>query len=251
MSMPDFPAENLKISCEQALNMLLGSIAMEELALSHIMNAEGEKLQYILGTLPGAPCSCVTPKEVLQVNRSVSDLLEKVSYNQLLLKGKLQQVLEAREQCCPSPREPEGGCTCPCAGVDVWTTEKCGTWFSGCPLLWKKGCERCESSFCRDHSAHCIHLCPPKSYFVCVSFCVQTSNPCLVRIALQGGGTCSGKTPFRIESFLPEGNKEAYLSGSTLFPAGKESTCLPIQIVLEHPNSLFLKQAKLTILTVS
>ena len=37
---------------EEALTMIIASIAMEELALSHILNAEGEKLQYVLGT-PG------------------------------------------------------------------------------------------------------------------------------------------------------------------------------------------------------
>ena len=35
------------------MNQILSSIAMKELGLSHILNAEGEKLQYILGTLPG------------------------------------------------------------------------------------------------------------------------------------------------------------------------------------------------------
>ena len=38
---------------DEALTMIVASIAMEELALSHILNAEGEKLQYVLGTLPG------------------------------------------------------------------------------------------------------------------------------------------------------------------------------------------------------
>ena len=32
---------------EEALTMIIASIAMEELALSHILNAEGEKLQYM------------------------------------------------------------------------------------------------------------------------------------------------------------------------------------------------------------
>lgn len=34
---------------EEALTMIIASIAMEELALSHILNAEGEKLQFISG----------------------------------------------------------------------------------------------------------------------------------------------------------------------------------------------------------
>ena len=53
MSMPTFPVVDPPIDREDAVNQILSSIAMEELGLSHILNAEGEKLQYILGTLPG------------------------------------------------------------------------------------------------------------------------------------------------------------------------------------------------------
>ena len=52
MSLPSFPVVNPPIEREDAVNQILSSIAMEELGLSHILNAEGEKLQYILGTLP-------------------------------------------------------------------------------------------------------------------------------------------------------------------------------------------------------
>ncbi len=50
MSLPSFPAVDPPIQREDAVNQILSSIAMEELGLSHILNAEGEKLQYILGT---------------------------------------------------------------------------------------------------------------------------------------------------------------------------------------------------------
>ena len=64
MSMPSFPPNGADMTQEEALTMIIASIAMEELALSHILNAEGEKRQYILGTLPGTrPCDC--PHDVL------------------------------------------------------------------------------------------------------------------------------------------------------------------------------------------
>ena len=89
---------------EEALTMIIASIAMEELALSHILNAEGEKLQYILGTLPGTkPCAC--PQDVLAVNKSVTSLLDVVAQNQMLLKGKLEKVLEASPAPIPPARE--------------------------------------------------------------------------------------------------------------------------------------------------
>ena len=52
MSMPSFPNIDPPSQREDAVNQILSSIAMEELGLSHILNAEGEKLQYILATIP-------------------------------------------------------------------------------------------------------------------------------------------------------------------------------------------------------
>lgn len=103
---------------EEALTMIIASIAMEELALSHILNAEGEKLQYILGTMPSVS-SCACPQDVLAVNKSITDLVEVVTQNQILLKNKLNQVLKF----CPLPPplppacKPEPGpapCPPPC-----------------------------------------------------------------------------------------------------------------------------------------
>ena len=111
MSMPSFPPNGADMTREEALTMIIASIAMEEMALSHILNAEGEKLQYILGTLPGArPCAC--PQDVLAVNKSVTALVEAVTQNQMVLKNKLEQVLEL----CPPPGcKPEPG-PAPCPG---------------------------------------------------------------------------------------------------------------------------------------
>lgn len=52
MSQPTIPTISPPISREDAINLLLTSIAMEELGLSHIINAEGEKLQFVMGTIP-------------------------------------------------------------------------------------------------------------------------------------------------------------------------------------------------------
>ena len=93
MSMPKFPKPDPDLTREQALTMILSSIALEELALSHIMNAEGEKIQYILNQ---SDC-CQDPADlagILAVNKSVGDLLEMVLQNQLILKNKMDKVLE-------------------------------------------------------------------------------------------------------------------------------------------------------------
>ncbi len=95
MSLPSFPNIDPPIQRENAVNQILSSIAMEELGLSHILNAEGEKLQYILGTLPGLSGPAATVEDVLSANESVRNLLKTAVQNQLFLKSKMQGALEA------------------------------------------------------------------------------------------------------------------------------------------------------------
>lgn len=93
MSIPKFP--NTLIERNQALNEIVSSIAYEELGLSHIINAEGEKLQYLLGTLPGLSGGAATTEDVLDANESVRNLLEQLYSNQMILNGKLQSALSS------------------------------------------------------------------------------------------------------------------------------------------------------------
>ena len=67
MSMPTFPKNDPPLSREGSLNEIIASIAAEELSLSHILNTEGERLQYVLGTLPGLD-EAASLDEVLQIN---------------------------------------------------------------------------------------------------------------------------------------------------------------------------------------
>lgn len=50
MSTPNVPdiTPNIEVSSTQAINLLLSSIALEEFALSHIINVEAEKAQTAL-----------------------------------------------------------------------------------------------------------------------------------------------------------------------------------------------------------
>ncbi|MCI8304354.1 MAG: hypothetical protein HFF52_06970 [Lawsonibacter sp.] len=97
MSMPSFPKNGADMTREEALTMIIACIAMEELALSHILNAGGEHLQFILGTLPGT-----SSQDVLAAHKSITALIEAVTHNQMLLKNKLDHVLEF----VPRPSEP-------------------------------------------------------------------------------------------------------------------------------------------------
>ena len=96
MSLPNFPLDPDKLTREDAINQILSSIAMEEAGLSHVLNAEGEKIQYILGTLEGStPPAPPTIKEVLEINESVKDILEAAATQQMFLKNKMAAALKA------------------------------------------------------------------------------------------------------------------------------------------------------------
>lgn len=93
MSLPTFsPSPDL--TRQDAVNQVISSIASEELALSHVINAEGEKIQYALGSLPGLETPA-TIAEIMEVNSSANDLLGTIAENRILLNAKLNDALRA------------------------------------------------------------------------------------------------------------------------------------------------------------
>jgi len=112
MSLPQFPTITPPLSREDAINQIISSIAMEELGLSHIINAEGEKLQYVLGTIPGVTGPSATIEDVLKVNESVRAVLQNATESQTLLRSKLQQALTSGVLTGPTgPTGPQGPAT--------------------------------------------------------------------------------------------------------------------------------------------
>ena len=81
----DIPAiTSCKGTREQAITDLIQSIALQETALSHILNAEGEKMQTIL-TMPN-----VTPEELLKFNKSVNQLINSLIRLEMMFQAKLE-----------------------------------------------------------------------------------------------------------------------------------------------------------------
>ncbi|WP_440896762.1 hypothetical protein ACS127_01735 [Amphibacillus sp. Q70] len=106
MSMPNVPDIDPKITLDRCktIELLLSSIALEEISLSHLLNAEGEKLQLFLKTDP----KCL--KEFIAINDSVNKTLRSVVKSQILLHFKLEDVVALdREEC--RGKKPEG-CKC-------------------------------------------------------------------------------------------------------------------------------------------
>lgn len=68
----------------QAITDIIESVALQETALSHILNAEGEKLQKILSF------EDLRTETILQANKSVESMVDAVSGLELILKQKLE-----------------------------------------------------------------------------------------------------------------------------------------------------------------
>ena len=105
MPMPTFPQIDPPLTREGSINGIISSIAAEELSLSHILNTQGEKLQYVLGTLPGLE-KAADLEEVMKVNKSVQDTMSDVMEQQMLLTAKLSAAMKAPVY--PGPTGPIG-----------------------------------------------------------------------------------------------------------------------------------------------
>jgi hypothetical protein len=109
MSVPNIPnvTAMISITTGQAIDLLLSSIAFEELGLAHILNAEGEKIQSVLGTLPGLTATVPSISNLEAIDTSVSNTLHNVIKKEMLLEFKLEDLIQLIPLTTPSP-------TCPC-----------------------------------------------------------------------------------------------------------------------------------------
>ena len=87
MSMPGISLE--VIDPRLALASVVASIALQEAAVSHILNAEGEKIQAVVG-ITGA-----TLGDLQNINLSVGDMVDSVALLEDELQSKLQTALLA------------------------------------------------------------------------------------------------------------------------------------------------------------
>nr|WP_205747601.1 collagen-like protein [Bacillus velezensis] len=94
VSQPNLPniTPVVTLSRDDTINLLLSSIAMEELGMAHILNAEGEKIQYALGTIPGLTGPPSSLADILNLNESVRDTLDSLMKQELLLGSKWDSI---------------------------------------------------------------------------------------------------------------------------------------------------------------
>ncbi|TQK53191.1 hypothetical protein FB479_1118 [Brevibacillus sp. AG162] len=84
----------ISITLDQTTSLLLASIALEELALAQILNAEAEKLQFVLGTLDPGLEPAPTLSDILLVNASVRQTIQDVIKKDMLLQFKLENIVD-------------------------------------------------------------------------------------------------------------------------------------------------------------
>ena len=96
------------MSREQALTMVIASIAMEESALGRIIDAEGEKIQYVLGTLvvPDRGLSGgITIANLVDLDTTVASVMQGVAASMVALTEKLRVALAADDAGDADPAE--------------------------------------------------------------------------------------------------------------------------------------------------
>ena len=185
MSLPNIPniTPNISIDREDAINLLLASVAMEEIGLSHILNAEGEKLQYFLKK------KHQKLRDFMLINDSVNKTLRTIVKSQIMLHLKLEDIMLIDQNTCRDDWE-EGCCSSSCqCNKDDWEEDSCssscqcnkGDWeedscSSSCQCNkgeWVKDCYDCRGI---QPQQECWNSCKEKTFH---TYCHDCREECV------------------------------------------------------------------------
>lgn len=261
MSMPSFPKDGANMTREQALTMIIASIAMEESALGRVIDAEGDKLRYILDRCQEAGGCGEVPKEILEVNASVTRLLDAAAKNQMALQSKLALAIGAGGRCppdppCPPPHPPKPPCppvppcpppmSCPEKSLmQLKLSEDGFLWKTGCPILWEyRGGRGDAVRWCMENPSQ-VELDPGRAWSVSCTFLVRDFQPAAASgcIHLEGTGTF-GEFPPLCFSVRCACGEAVTLPYSMLLLPGSASA---ISFRLHSRSPLWVEQAELNI----
>ncbi|MEG6523305.1 hypothetical protein [Desulfotomaculum sp. 1211_IL3151] len=194
MSLPNIPniTPIITLDREEALTMLLASIALEEMGLAHIINAEGEKIQYVLNTKIN---KSVSIKDIQEVNQGVEKVIRSTTKLQMILQEKLENVIslihkrpEFPDSPCSPPEKPKGKPDCILTGSgEGCVTNKSDLFYRGIASVESGVCSDCydkevtqslKYSLCKKEKGHAvlaILLAIPESIEIC---CPKRPQPC-------------------------------------------------------------------------
>lgn len=235
---------------EQALTMVVASIAMEESALSRVIDAEGDKLRYILDRCREAGGCEETPKEILEANASVTRLLDAVAQNQTILRAKLALALEAGGGCPPEPPcPPMPPCPpAPCPEkslIQLGLSEDGFLWKTGCPIPWEyRGGRGNAARWCMETPSR-VELDPNMAWLVSCTFLVRDFRPELASgcIRLESTGTSQELPPLCFSLRCACGDAVTLPYSTLLLPG---SACA-VSFHLRSKSPLWVEQAQLNI----
>jgi len=107
-NIPDIKPE-INITLKDATNLLLTSIAEEELSIARLMDAEKSKILHVLNKFKNNESKT---EELLSVNNSVNQTIINLIKMQMLLQFKLEDVKKLIQEVKPKPCPPQKPC-CP------------------------------------------------------------------------------------------------------------------------------------------
>ena len=91
MGMPQIPEGTNRPTMEQKLIDLLESVALEEMAMAHIMNAEGEKMQEVVKKFS---CCDITNEQVEQNCKDSQSMMNNLIMKEWLLLNRMNSILQ-------------------------------------------------------------------------------------------------------------------------------------------------------------
>jgi hypothetical protein len=221
MSFPNFPEDinpNIDFVAEQVALLLLATIAFEELALAHVINAEAEKLQAALGTLVDPVGTTVFPgplatdlDDLLDTNRSVEKILSTVIKKEMLLEFKLEDLLDFLATVTTTTTGAPGACDCSVGLIDFGPTTGVTTAIIATPPIlvtpdstleiFADLCSDCdptdnafEYEFIRPAQTDPENLPLVRQAFVAETFNISC-DPTNTVMTVTGEGTASGQGP--------------------------------------------------------
>ena len=235
---------------EQALTMVVASIAMEESALSRIMDAEGDKLRYILDRCRETSDCPETPKEILEANDSVTRLLDAVAQNQTILRNKLALALDAGGGCPPDPPcPPTPPCPpAPCPEKSLMQLRLPGDgflWQTGCPIPWEyRGGRGDNLRWCVEAPSQ-VELDPGRTWCVSCTFLVRNFQPTAASgcICLEYAGALREPPPLCFDLRCACGDAVTLPYSTLLLPGGASA----VSFRLRSKSPLWVEQAELNL----
>lgn len=96
MSMPKYPERSHPPARRQLINDLIESLALEELAIAHFINAEAEKVQAFTGPYGGFP-TAPSNKQIIEFQNHTARIFEALTDSQRLRIRTLELAKELRD----------------------------------------------------------------------------------------------------------------------------------------------------------